>query len=223
MKKVFAEKSTSIYIKRYFPRKNVYHKAVLRLEQLNRENKLLMNITDKDIEAYLKQKSDNILQQNTARLILGKWLVNKDTVVFHKANTLERTWLMEIRAQFYLDVEKKEVLVLIPSTFRTKGRWELHGDTLTTDYDFSTAEMLSFDFDTSNYPQSALERMKDSLEIKKAEHRNNILVEIRKMTLKSEDVVSFDKSGNTMICTSEETTPSGNKQLSSVQLYRQPE
>lgn len=223
MKHVFTDKSTTLYIKRYFPRKIVYQNAVLKLEQLNRENKLLMNITDEDIETYLKQKSDNIMQQNTARLILGKWQLNKDTVVFHKANTLERTWLMELRAEFYLDVEQKDVLVLIPTTIRTKGRWELNGDTLITDYDFSTAEMLSFDFDISNFPQSALERLKDSLEIKKAEHMNYILEEMRKQSLKSEDVVSFDRSGNTMIWTSEKTTSSGNKQISSLQLYRKPE
>ena len=223
MEQVFAHESTTLYIKRYFSRKKVYQKAANELERLNRENKLLMDITDKDIEMYLKQNSNHAMPQNTASLILGKWLVNKDTVVFHEDNSLERTWVIEAQAQVCLDVEQKEVLVLIPTAIRTKGHWGLNGDTLKYDCNFSTAEMLSFDFDTSNFPQSALERLKDSLDIKKEMAKKDILEQMRKQTMKSEDVVSFDKSGSTMIWTSEETTPAGNKQTTSLQLSRIPE
>jgi hypothetical protein len=71
--------------------------------------------------------------------------------------------------------------------------------------------MLSFDFDTSNFPQSALERLKDSLEIKKEMAREYILESFRHQDTKYEDVVSFDRSGNTMVWTN---------QTSSTQLYR---
>ena len=81
--------------------------------------------------------------------------------------------------------------------------------------------MLSFDFDTSSFPQSALERLKDSLEIKKDEARKGTLEMFRhREDTKHESVVSFDKSGNTMAWTSEETSPVGNKQTTSLQLYR---
>ena len=59
--------------------------------------------------------------------------------------------------------------------------------------------------------------------IKKEMAKKDILEQMRKQTMKSEDVVSFDKSGSTMIWTSEETTPAGNKQTTSLQLSRIPE
>ena len=84
--------------------------------------------------------------------------------------------------------------------------------------------MLSFDFDTSSFPQSALERLKDYLKIQKEEARETILEAFRRREdTKAEDVVSFDRSGNTMMWTYEETTPDGKKQTDSQQLYRKPE
>ena len=223
MKQVFAQKSTTLYIRRYFNRKTVYQNAAAKLERLNRENKLLMDITDEDIEKYIKQNSENVSQQAIAELIIGRWVLNKDTITFHEDSTFERTWVTEFQAEIQLVEEQKEVFVLIPAAFRTKGQWTLNGDTLTYDCDNKNAEMLSFDFDTSNFPQSALERLKDSLEIQKEWTKNNILISIRQQTLKFDEVVSFDRSGNTMVWTHEETTPAGNKQTTSLQLYRKPE
>ena len=224
MKSVFAHKSTTLYIKRYFIRREAYQNAIMKLERLNRENKLLMDITDEDIEKYIKQNSENVSQQAMADLILGTWLVDKDTIAFHEDNTFERTWVMELQMQSILVVEQKEVFVLIPTTIRTKGQWKLDGDMLTVDNDFSSAEMLSFDFDTSNFPQSALERLRDSLEIKKEMARKYILESFRhRDDTKAEYALSFDKSANTMVWTFEEPTPSGNKQTTSIQLYRKPD
>ena len=225
MKSVFAHKSTTLYIKRYFKRREAFQNAVTKLEGLNRENKLLMDITDEDIEKYIRQNSENVSQQTIADLIIGTWLVEgKNTFAFHEDNTFEMTCVTELQAQVLLEEEQKEVFVVIPASFRTKGQWTLNGDTLRGEYDFSTAEMLSFDYDTSNFPQSALERMKDSLEIEKEETRKKFLEMFRhREDTKHESVVSFDKSGNTMVWTSEETTPASNKQTTSMQLYRKPE
>ena len=225
MKSVFAHKSTTLYIKRYFIRREAYQNAIMKLERLNRENKLLMDITDEDIEKYIRQNSENVSQQTIADLIIGTWLVEgKNTFAFHEDNTFEMTCVTELQAQVLLEEEQKEVFVVIPASFRTKGQWMLNGDTLRGEYDFSTAEMLSFDYDTSSFPQSALERMKDSLEIEKEETRKEFLEMFRhREDTKHESVVSFDKSGNTMVWTSEEITPAGNKQTSSMQLYRKPE
>ena len=222
MKSVFSHKSTMLYIKRYFIRKDAYQNAIMKLERLNRENKLLMDITDEDIEKYLKQNSENVSQQAIADLIIGTWLVEgKDTMAFHEDNTFERTWTMELQVQAVLVEEQKETFILIPTSFLTKGKWTLHGDTLRNEYDFSTAEMLSFDFDTSSFPQSALERLKDSLEIKKEYARNGILETFRhRNDTTYEIVVSFDKSGNTMACTEQTKTPTGQMETTTWQMYR---
>lgn len=224
MKSVFAHKSTMLYIKRYFIRKDAYQNAIMKLERLNSENKLLMNITDEDIEKYIRLNSENVSQQAVADLIIGTWVMNKDTLAFREDNTFERIWVVEIQMQSILVEEQTETFVLIPTSFRTKGKWTLNGDSLRTEYDFSTAEMLSFDFDTSNFPQSALERLKDSLEIKKEEARKGLLEMFRhRDDRKYDNVVSFDKSGNTMVWKTEEPTPDGKKQTVSQQLYRKPE
>ncbi|MBR1378866.1 MAG: hypothetical protein IJ557_07045 [Bacteroidaceae bacterium] len=149
--------------------------------------------------------------------------MNKDTIAFHEDNTFERTWVAEFQVEIQLEKDQKEVLVLVPTAFCTKGQWTLNGDTLTYDCDNSSAEMLSFDFDTSNFPQSTLERMKDSMEFGKEVMRRSILENFRQQTMKFDEVVSFDKSGNTMVWTHEESTPAGNKQTTSMQLYRKPE
>ena len=224
MKQVFAYKSTTLYIKRYFLRRKAYQHAVRKLERLNRENKLLMDITNEEIEKYIRQNSENVSQQAIADLIIGTWQQNKDTIVINENNTIERTFFTEVQISVLTVQESKEILVLTPMVVRAKGQWKLNGDTLTSDYDFSNAEMLSFDFDTSNFPQSALERLKDSLEIKKEMLKEGFLEGFRHQEItKFEEVVSFDKSGNTMVWTSEETTPVGNKQTISIQLYRIPE
>ena len=223
MNQVFAQKSTTLYIRRYFNRKTVYQNAAAKLERLNRENRLLMDISDEDIEKYIKQNSENISQQAIADLIIGTWVLNKDTITFHEDSTFERTWVTEFQAEIQLMEEQKEVFVLIPAAFRTKGQWTLNGDTLTYDCDSRNAEMLSFDLDTSNFPQATVERLKDTLEFQKEWVRRNLLENFRQQTLKFDEVVSFDRSGNTMVWTHEETTPAGNKQTTSLQLYRKPE
>lgn len=223
MKQVFAQKSTKLYLQRYFSRRDTYLATIYGLNRLNRENKLLMDITDEDIEKYIRQNSENVSQQAIADLIIGTWLLNKDTIAFHEDNTFERTWVAEFQAEIQLEKDQKEVLVLVPTAFCTKGQWTLNGDTLTYDCDNSSAEMLSFDFDTSNFPQSTLERLKDSLEFDKEMIRRSILENFRQQTMKFDEVVSFDKSGNTMVWTHEESTPAGNKQTTSMQLYRKPE
>ena len=222
MKQVFAQKSTTLYIKRYFIRKDAYQNAIMKLERLNSENKLLMDITDEEIEKYIRQNSENVSQQAIADLIIGTWLLNKDTIAFHEDNTFERTWIMEIQGAIQLEKDQQEVLVLIPTAFRTKGRWTLNGDTLTYDCDSRNAEMLSFDFDTSNFPQSTLEHLKDTLEFDKEMMRRGILEKFRQQTLKFEEVVSFDRSAGTMVWTwtHEDITPAGK---TSLHLYRIPE
>ena len=226
MKQVFAHESTTLYIKRYFIRKSAYQKAITKLEGLNRENKMLMDITDEDIEKYIKKYSNRALQQNLADQIIGKWesnLDNQQTYVFHEDNVVEKTDHIKANFQIQLLEEKTEVFVLAPMTIYVKGRWEVKGDTLLIDYDTSHAEIIEFDFDTSNFPQSALERLKDSLDIKKDEVRKNAMGLIRQQRVNDKMIVSLDKSAQSMVWISKQTTPSGNKQTSSLQLFRTPE
>ena len=226
MKQVFAHKSTTLYIKRYFIRKDTYKKAVWNLERLNRENKMLMDITDEDIETYLKKYSNRVQTLDIAGQIIGKWESNLETpqtYVFQENNIFEFTTQMPISMQIQLGEENMEVFTQNIITVHTTGRWELRGDTLLIDYDDQKAEITDFDIDTSNFPQSALERLKDSLDIKREEAKSSMQDYIRQWDMKSTQIVSFDKYGKTMIWIMEETTPAGNKHTTSKQLTRNPE
>ena len=227
MKQVFAHKSTTLYIKRYFSRREAYLVAVTDLERLNRENKLLMSISDKDIEAYIKKNSDNVTERASADLIRGRWEAKYDnseqSYVFREDNTTELLSHFTGQLQAILPQEQMEVLLLTPMTIHLKGRWELRGDTLITDYDANSVELVSFELDVSQFPQSALERLKDSLEIKKEMTKNYFLNGLRHQNFKEEHTIKFDKSGNTMVWTKEVTTPAGAKAQTSFQVYRKPE
>ena len=227
MKKFVAQGATSLYLKRYFSRRKSYNQVINELELLNRENKLLMTITEEDIEAYIKRNTANVSRQDPADLIVGKWDLNlndsRNTYVFNEDNTFERTMSIESNLQLKLEQEQKEVFLLAPMDIYIPGRWELDSTKLITVNDFSKAEIRSFDLDVSSLPQSALDRIKDSLEIKKEWMKESLLDMLRQQNPRYECVISFDKSGNTMIWTTEETTPTGKKQTTSTQLYRKPE
>ena len=65
------------------------------LERLNSENRVLMNITSEDIEAYLKSNPDNISEQVLAGLLLGTWEMRMNnyqiTYNVHQDNEFEIT------------------------------------------------------------------------------------------------------------------------------------
>jgi hypothetical protein len=167
MKQIFAQESTTLYLKRFFSRRDAYMRATVDMERLNRDNKMLMDISDEDVEAYIKKNSDNVLELASEELIIGIWEIKQGqdlrTLVFKEGNISELTVQMVGNFQITLQEEHTDVLVLTPLTYHLKGRWELRGDTLITDYDGNSLKMLSFDLDASNFPKTALERLKDSL------------------------------------------------------------
>ena len=55
MRMFFPSESIRVYLLRHLKRKEHFNSAIIELERLNRENKYLMNITDKDMEDYVRQ------------------------------------------------------------------------------------------------------------------------------------------------------------------------
>ena len=230
MKHILAQESTTLYINRFFSRRDAYRKVINELNQLNRENKLLMDITDKDIEKYIKKYSGNVTASGD--LIIGTWEADGNTqrtFIFHKDSTFEETNHFDANFHLQLVEEHEEqedkvvdVLVLAPTTFHMKGRWELRGDTLINDHDANMFDITSFEADLSNAPQWA----KDSMEVFKDVIKQGILEEMKKSTMAQNPeyfVIMFDKTASTMVWTFDETTPAGSKQKTSLQLYRKPE
>lgn len=227
MKQIFAQESTTLYLKRFFSRRDAYMRATVDMERLNRDNKMLMDISDEDVEAYIKRNLGNVLELPSEELILGTWEINQGqnvrTFVFKEGNISELTIQMVGNFQVILQEEHRDVLVLTPLTYHLKGRWELRGDTLITDYDGKTLKLLSFDLDASNFPKAALERLKDSLEIKKEMFKDGLIEHLKHQDYKDVSLISFDQYGNTIKMKQEQQTPAGKKEVFTIQLYRKQE
>lgn len=212
IKNFLAQGETMIYMKRYFPRRSAYELAISNLQRLNRENKMLMNISKEDIEEYIR-RNENIMQLATADLIVGSWEGNTEknttTYVFHADSTVELTLGFVSQFTVKLIEEQTEVFLPTPITFSAKGRWELTGDTLKYQFDGQTVELQSFEVDWSYLPESAQERMKDSLDIKEKDIKDCMLAMLQNMAPLCGDtcVISFDKSGSTMVCSQQKMTP----------------
>lgn len=227
MKQIFAQESTTLYLKRFFSRRDAYMRATVDMERLNRDNKMLMDISDEDVEVYIKRNLGNVLELPSEELILGTWEINQGqnvrTFVFKEGNISELTIQMVGNFQVILQEEHRDVLVLTPLTYHLKGRWELRGDTLITDYDGKTLKLLSFDLDASNFPKAALERLKDSLEIKKEMFKDGLIEHLKHQDYKDVSLISFDQYGNTIKMKQEQQTPAGKKEVFTIQLYRKQE
>lgn len=223
--KTFEQGATRLYIRRYFSRRDAFLGAVLQLESLNRENKLLMNLSAQDIEEYIR-KNEAAAQAATAELLVGTWEETRDANgwihVFRPDGTIETTHHLTVSMRMFLTVEKMDVLTSMPIIFRMKGRWELKGDSLKTEYDGQTMELLSLDLDTSSFPQVALERLKDSLDIKKQEAKKFIVESIKSQasTCNRHCAIKFDGSGNTMVQSGLTGGSSGKQETFTTQLYR---
>lgn len=212
VKKFLAQGETMIYIKRYFSRREAYEHAISNLQRLNRENKMLMNISKEDIEEYIRQ-NENIMQAPTAYLIVGSWEGNTEknttTYVFHADSTVELTLGFVMEVTFDLKEEHAEVFLPTPTTFSAKGRWELTGDTLKFQFDGQTVELQSFEVDWSYLPEAAQERVKGDFEEEEKDIKDGMLAMLQNMAPIISDtcVISFDKSGSTMVCSQRKMTP----------------
>lgn len=202
LRQAFQKQSTALYLKRYFKRHEAYNSAYRVLERLNRENKYLMNISDEDMEAYVRQNVDRSLSATNA-LIEGTWELSRGeelaTYIFRADSTIEFTCKGVNHLQLMLREENMEVAVNIPFTSYMQGKWTLKGDSLAVVFNKEKTKYLSLDIDFSNLPKAALERAKDSLEIKKKPIKDYFLQHLKNLDSDFTNQVKFDISGNTMI------------------------
>lgn len=224
LRQAFQQRSTDLYLRGYFARRSEYAMCAFKLEQLNKENKLIMGVSDEDIAEFVRQKVENS-QPATPEMIVGTWETElqgdgKMEFSYQKDHTVVYT--REIKAQLDLELirENIHVPVLVPATFRINGRWKLEGDTLRQNYDNKTLKMLSIDVDFSKIPKAALERGKDSLDVKKQQIKELIIQQIKQSDWNQLRNVSFDMFGKIMIWQKQEKTPWGHTETSTEQLYR---
>jgi hypothetical protein len=220
LRHAFQQLSTKLYLSSFFKRRDAYGYYMMQLTRLNRENKFMADITDDDMAEYVKKNVDKT-KPVTAQQLIGTWEEQfVDNNVFHfKLNedqTVEYIRDEVNKLNLYLMEEKMYVPILVPTTTRLKGHWELKGDSLKMDFDNKTLEILSIDVDFSKLPKSALKRSKGQKEAIK-----DMFIQIYKERDWSESrKVSFDLSGQILLYEEQEKTLWGTKKTTTNQMVR---
>ena len=217
----FQQRSTELYLRYFFKRRDVYAHYIMRLTRLNRENKFMADITDDDLADYVKKNVDRTMPV-TAQQLIGTWEEQfVDNNVFHY--TLTKDQQVEFIGDFnnkldlYLKDEQMYVPILVPTTTRLKGHWRLEGDSLMMDFDNKTLEVLAIDVDFSNLPKSALERSKGQ----KQAIKDMFLQVFQQKDWTVSRKVSFDLSGQILLCEETTKTPWGTNKTTTTQMVRE--
>lgn len=217
----FQQRSTELYLRYFFKRRDAYAHYIMRLTRLNRENKFMADITDDDLADYVKKNVDRTMPV-TAQQLIGTWEEQfVDNNVFHY--TLTKDQQVEFIGDFnnkldlYLKDEQMYVPILVPTTTRLKGHWRLEGDSLKMDFDNKTLEVLAIDVDFSNLPKSALERSKGQ----KQAIKDMFLQVFQQKDWTVSRKVSFDLSGQILLCEETTKTPWGTNITTTTQMVRE--
>lgn len=208
----FQQDGIAYFLRKYFSRNSMLVDAVNKLERLNQENKMLMNITDEDMEDFIRNNVDRT-KPATARLIVGQWKKQQtdqpQTYCLNKDNSATMTSHFDFNLMLQVKEENLTISVAAPVTYTIKGQWELSGDSLRLDFDTNTVNITSFDFDLTSLPKAVLEREKDSLDYRKQECRNVIQHQIKQAKWSWANKVAIGKTGGIMIWESQYTLPWG--------------
>ena len=220
LRHAFQQRSTELYLRHFLKRRDAYGYYIMHLIRLNRENKFMADITDNDMAEYVKKNVDKTMPV-TAQQLVGTWEEQfVDNNVYHyklkKDQTVELINNAVNMLDLFLNDEKMYVPILVPMTTRLKGHWRLEGDSLKMDFDSKTLEILSIDVDFSKLPKSALERSKGQKQgIKDAYIK---MYQQKDWTVSRK--VSFDLSGQIMVCEVPEKTLWGTMKTSTTQMVR---
>jgi hypothetical protein len=220
LRHAFQQRSTELYLRCFFRRRENYAYYIMYLIRLNRENKFMADITDDDMAEYVKKNVDKTMPV-TAQQLIGTWeeqFVDND--VFHyklkKDQMVEFIYNAVNKLDLYLKDEKMYVPILVPTTTRLKGHWELKGDSLKMNFDNKTLEVLAIDVDFSKLPKSALERSKGQ-----KQRIKDVYIEMyqqKDWTISRK--VSFDLSGQILLYEEQEKTLWGTKKTTTNQMVR---
>lgn len=219
----FQQEGIAYFLRKYFSRNRILVDAINKLDRLNRENKLLMNITYEDMDDYIRNNVDKT-KPATLRLIVGQWKKQQtdqpQIYNLNKDNSATMTSHLKYNIMLQLQEEDLTVSVFVPVTYTINGQWDLSGDSLRLDFDTNTVNITSFDFDLNSLPKTTLERQKDSIDYKKQECRNAIQQQIKLAKWSWTNKVSIGKTGNIMIWETQYTLPWGQTKTNTEHLLK---
>ena len=193
--------ATTRYLRMYPLRSSFFSRYIDGIDQLNKENKFLMGITDEEMTSYVRK---NIQKTRPAspKLLAGTWenQMNDATLTYQFRKDYSMDITLSRADRFNLTVDNMDVQVRVPYTYQMSGTWELNRDSLRIIGSPSTAEILSLEIDLSN---------RDSLDFYKSELRENLLLNIRAYPIEQTSEVSMDLTGERLFLSIPYTTALG--------------
>ena len=192
---------TTRYLRMYPLRSSFFSRYIDGIDQLNKENKFLMGITDEEMTSYVRK---NIQKTRPAspKLLAGTWenQMNDVTLIYQFRKDYSMDITLSRSDRINLTVDNMDVQARVPYTYSMSGTWELDWDSLRISGSPSTAEILSLEIDLGN---------RDSLEIYKKELRENLLQNIRAYPIEQTGEVSMDLTGERLFLSIPYTTTLG--------------
>ena len=117
VRQAFQQPGVSYFLQKFFARNRCYSDAISDMVLLNQENKLLMNISDDDMDEYIRNNVDKT-KPATPKLVAGRWENQHDTkrqtYDMQKDLTVSMTNQTEINVTFFVEDEGVNVSVLAP-------------------------------------------------------------------------------------------------------------
>ena len=193
--------ATTRYLRMYPLRSSFFSRYIDGIDQLNKENKFLMGITDEEMTSYVRK---NIQKTKPAspKLLAGTWenQMNEVTLTYQFRKDYSMDITLSRADRINLTVDDMDVQVRVPYTYRMSGTWDLNRDSLHISGSPSTAEILSLEIELSN---------SDNLESFKSELRENLLQNIRAYPIDQTSEVSMDLTGERLFLNIPYTTALG--------------
>jgi len=223
VKKAYEKPETIRYLRRYLLRSRVYNEYIDELTRLNQENKFLMELSDEEMEAYIR-KNVRKTQPASTKLLVGRWQAQmndaEQTFTFRADHSMDVTTEMTAMADFTVESEDLDVRLRVPVSYRMGGEWVLAGDTLSLILCPRNSEILSIGLDLDNLPESAQEKGKKWMESYRQEFE--LYVQSADTTVQ-QNYIHFDLTGNRMFWTIPYTTVTGQPETVRQQLVRMQE
>lgn len=159
LKQAYGKPETIRYLRMYLLRTRSYNQYIDQLTRLNKENKYLMEITDEEMESYIRK---NIQKTKPARQsrVAGVWEMElnegRETLRIGADHTLDIIFDMMDMA-ILSDESDAEVQLKVPVSYRLSGEWTLEGDSLHLECFPGKGDLLSIGLDLAGLPESLRE------------------------------------------------------------------
>ena len=161
LKQTYGKPEALRYLRMHLLRIRIYNGTINELTRLNKENKFLMELSDEEMEAYIR-KNIQKTKPATVDLMAGVWedQLNEgiETIRLRPDHTMDFTYDMTDMAILSDGSEGPDIQLNVPVSYRLSGEWTLQGDSVHLYCFPGKGELLSVDLDVTGLPESLQEK-----------------------------------------------------------------